>query len=221
MKDDFINEIWEILEKYISIEKIISKTKYPNKYREIEPIKSSMIKYWLNPDISMAKKENAILPWVEKFLNSQELFDYNLEMFGNFYNEISTLLSKNTFWIEPSFYDPTYFKIETPAMEKNMSELYEQQLCEINDLEDKKQVLERDELVIKQNQKLLLSFIESLEIYLKILKEYFNGQEITILKEKQFVKVVVSIKNYARKLSLGISSIDLKNLDIIIPFGSI
>jgi hypothetical protein len=223
MKDDFIKGVWVILKKYLSDEKIISKTKNLENNKSVEKIEASMIDYWLNSDISISKKEDVISRWIEKFLNSQELFDYKLDIFGDFYNEIDNFLSKNAFRIEEISDYQTYFKVESPTSIQSMTEMYEQQHFEVDSVYEarQKEADNRDILVGQQNQQLLIQFIENSEIYLKILREYFDNPEITISKEKQFVKTVVSMKNDADKLSLGISGLSRYNFDIIIPFGSL
>jgi hypothetical protein len=223
MKDDFIKGVWVILKKYLSDDKIISKTKNLENKKSVEKIEASMIDYWLNSDISISKKEDVISRWIEKFLNSQELFDYKLDIFGDFYNEIDNFLSKNAFRIEEISDYQTYFKVESPTSIQSMTEMYEQQHFEVDSVYEarQKEADNRDILVGQQNQQLLIQFIENSEIYLKILREYFDNPEITISKEKQFVKAVVSMKNDADKLSLGISGLNRYNFDIIIPFGSL
>ena len=223
MKDDFIKGLWVILNKHFTAEKITSKTKNPDNQKNIKMIEASMIEYWLNPDISVSKKEDVISKWIEKFLNSQELFNYNLELFGNFYNEIDSFLSKNAFRIEELSDYQTYFKIETPTSIKDMTEMYTQQHFEVDSYheERQKEADEKDKLIAEQNQSLLLGFMESSEVYLNILKEYFNNSETTILKEKNFVKAVIKMRDCADKLSLGIGGLNRYNFSIIIPFGSL
>lgn len=223
MKDNFIKGVWTILKKHLSEEKIISKTKNPSNHKNIEKIEAVMTDYWLNSDISISKKEDVISRWIEKFLNSQELFNYKLDLFGDFYNEIDNFLSKNAFRIEEITDYQTYFKVESPTSIQSMNEMYEKQHFDVDNIYEarQKEAEERDVLIGQQNQQLLIKFIENSEIYIKILKDYFDNNEITISKEKQFVKAVVNMKNDAYKLSLGIGGISRYNFDIILPFGSL
>jgi len=223
MNDNFIKGVWVILKKYLSDEKIISKTKNLENNKSVEKIEANMSDYWLNSDISISKKEDVFSRWIEKFLNSQELFDYRLDIFGDFYNEINNFLSKNAFRIAEIPDYQTYFKVESPTNIQSMTEMYEQQHFEFDSVHEarQKETDNRDILVGQQNQQLLIRFLENSEIYLKILKDYFDNNEITIFKEKQFVKAVVGMKNDADKLSLGISGLSRYNFDIIIPFGSL
>lgn len=223
MKNNFIKELLLILKKYLSEDQIISKTKNPTNYKKIQEIEVAMNDYWLHFDVSILTKEDVVAKWIEKFLNSQELFDYNLEKFGDFYNEIDSFLIKNKFEIEEIIAHQTYFKVESPTSIEARNKMYEE-LSNKNDEEYKlikKVVDEKETLIANQNQRLLIGFIENSEIYLQILKDYFNNNEITVSKEKQFVKSVVNMKKNAYKLSLGISGIYHYNFDIILPFGSL
>ncbi len=241
MKDNFIKELWVILRRHLSDDKIISKTKNPNRHKNLDKIEASMTEYWLNPSVSILKKEDEVSKYIERFLNSREIFDYKLDAFYNFYKELDDFLYKKDFRIEEIIDHQIYFRVESPTSIKNMEEALEQQAIEHSrwvkemEEEERKRLLDTDYhyelrkekaqkesiLIATKNQWLLLEFMSASEVYMREITEYFKSQEVTIHNEKKFVRAILSIRKCYDKLSMGIPWLNKYNFDVIVPFRSL
>jgi hypothetical protein len=223
MNKELLKHTWEILRKYFPDEDIIRNTKMALVYKDIVGLEIALIDFYLDPKILESIKENQFASWLESFLNNLNLLNYNLKIYSSFHSEISRLINQNDFRIN-DYQD--YQKIETPTdlreeeiRNKEYSELDFGEQLRLEELRIQKNNI----LIAKYNQDLLISFLEDVKNYLKILKEQITSPvfDVTVLKEKEFVKTVENIEENAEIISSGMSIINMYNFEIILPFRSL
>lgn len=222
MQKELLDSIWIILKKNYTDDNIISISSSLSKHKDIKVLEESVYKYFLNPEIDLKLKEKTLSGWLGKFLNQLKFVNYDLELFSKIYDDLNNLLSSYKYRVDVSPDYDMYYTVVTPTEIKEVKDFEESYYDDSERYDDELRASEKwDEFVAKYNQKLLIQFVGNSETYIKILKSYFDGNQITILSEKTFIKSILGMQESIYKLSLGINQVNVPRFRIIVPFESL
>lgn len=231
MKKELVKGVWEILRKYVSDEIIISSTKNPKEYSNIEKLEQYYFEYFLNEETPLQERETKLARWLEKFLSNIKFFNNNLNKFSDFYNEINLILLRNNFEISRNDYRDNNYNIYTQEEVKRNEKLLEDHFRSseehAKDFIKEEEAIEKErenqiKTILKDNQNLLNSFLKDSTTYIKILKIHLQQpEEIDVVLEKDFIKSIKGMKESVKKLQMFITDRNLYNFNTIVPFDSL